>query len=144
MNRTILIGAVACIGSIAQADPAEIILSEQPFTSLPWAHGDYYTTTLTLDGCNLTKTTVEYDGDDVAGDSHRIDMDLGQIDPARLDVFIGDVNLWGRDGYEVTCTDISGSDCVIPKRPGESIKIAESVGEDAYVAAVRDLITSCQ
>ena len=144
MKRVILISAALCISTVVIADPAEIILSDQPFTSKPWANGDYYTTTLSLDACMLTKTTVEYDGDNVAGDSHRIDMDLGQIDPTRLDVFVGDVNLWGANGYEVTCSDISGSDCVIPKRPGDSIKIAESVGEDAYVAAVNALIESCQ
>jgi hypothetical protein len=92
----------------------------------------------------LSKTVVEFDENDTAEDSIRIDIDLAQIDTSRLDVVTGSVNLWGADGYEVLCTDISGSDCVVPNRPGESITIPASIAEEDYASAMASMIKSCQ
>ena len=135
---------VALCGTAVFADSASTILADQPFTSTPWANGDYYTVTLELDGCMLSKTVTEFDGDDVSEDSLRIDIDLAQVDKARLEIVADAVTLWGATGYEVMCTDLVGEDCVVPNRPGEQISVPESVSAEEYLAAFADKVSSCQ
>ena len=139
--------ATTCIliaGAAAHADPQDTILADQPFTSTPWANGDYYTVTLTLDACLLSKTVTEFDKSDTSEDSMRIDVDLALVDLDRLEVVADAVTLWAVEGTEVQCTDIVGEDCVIAGRPGEQISVPPSVSADDYLDAFRTKIAMCQ
>ncbi len=144
MKHIVVGGFIALAGTVAWADSGAVILADQPFTSTPWANGDYFTVTLELDECMLSKTVTEYDIDDTLEDSSRIDIDLAKVDMARLEVVADAVTLWAVEGEAVMCTDIVGSDCVVPTRPGEQISVPKSVSSDDYLAAFADQVATCQ
>lgn len=144
MKPFIAFAVAAFLGSPAAADDAALILADQPFKSAPWANGDYFTVTLALDQCLLSKTVTEFDKHDVAEDSHRIDINLKEVDAARIELVSDAVTLWAREGASVICTDIAGEDCVVRERPGEHISVPASVGGAAYLQALSARVAACQ
>ena len=131
----------------AFADPVESLLSASPFTSKPLYNGDYYTIGLTLEGCELVKTTSTFDKSGVQEKQVAITMDLSKIDPARVETSGADVNLWALEGEVVHCADILGESCIVAERPGESIPMPKGLDLLAgreHAKAVKAVVESCQ
>ena len=136
--------ASTLIAQSALADTTNTILADQPFKSTRWANGDYFTVTLQLDQCLLSKTVTEFDKNDTSGDSSRLDIDLSNIDLDRLELIADAVTLIASEGSSVICTDIVGEDCVVEERPGEQISVPASVDGATYLKAFEAHIAACQ